>query len=424
LSELLPACNTVIFDEAHQLPETASLFFGESISTGQLLDLARDAKVEAIQAAGDFTGLPDAIAAMEKAVRDLRLTIAEENTRLSLAAAMQNSGFSQALGNMLEKLTTLVKLLESQAERSEGLENCRQRAAAHLYLLQRWRDETEMQEHVRWVEVYHHALQLNATPLSIAEIFQRQMAASPRAWIFTSATLSVKKDFSHYNNEMGLTAAQTACWESPFDFAQQALLYVPSGLPEPQQRNYTDQVVQAALPVLRASRGRAFFLCTSLRAMQRVHELLQATEDFDFPLLLQGQGSRSNMLERFRALNNAVLIGSQSFWEGIDVRGEALSLVIIDKLPFAPPDDPVLAARIDKMNNEGRNAFMEYQLPRAVINLKQGAGRLIRDEADRGVLMICDPRLTTKAYGKQIWQSLPPMKRTRDLAEVERFFAV
>ncbi|MCG7757466.1 MAG: ATP-dependent DNA helicase, partial [Nitrosomonas sp.] len=261
-------------------------------------------------------------------------------------------------------------------------------------------------------------------PLSIAEIFQRQMISSPRAWIFTSATLSVKKDFSHYNHEMGLTAAQTACWESPFDFAQQALLYVPSGLPEPQQRNYIDQVVQAALPVLRASRGRAFFLCTSLRAMQRVHELLQAAEDFDFPLLLQGQGSRSNMLERFRALNNAVLIGSQSFWEGVDVRGDALSLVIIDKLPFAPPDDPVLAARIDKMNNEGRNAFMEYQLPRAVINLKQGAGRLIRDEADRGVLMICDPRLTTKAYGKQIWQSLPPMKRTRDLAEVERFFAV
>ncbi|MCG7755713.1 MAG: ATP-dependent DNA helicase, partial [Nitrosomonas sp.] len=210
LSELLPACNTVIFDEAHQLPETASLFFGESISTGQLLDLARDAKVEAIQAAGDFTGLPDAIAALEKAVRDLRLTIAEENTRLSLAAAKQNSGFSQTLGDVLEKLTTLVKLLESQAERSEGLENCRQRAAAHLYLLQRWRDETEMQEHVRWVEVYHHALQLNATPLSIAEIFQRQMISSPRAWIFTSATLSVKKDFSHYNHEMGLTAAQTA----------------------------------------------------------------------------------------------------------------------------------------------------------------------------------------------------------------------
>lgn len=422
LSELLPACNTVIFDEAHQLPETASLFFGESVSTSQLLDLVRDAKVEAIQAAGDFIALPDAIAATEKAVRDLRLTIAEDNTRLSLAAIRQNRGFNDALNNLLEKLTALAKLLESQAERSEGLENCWQRATHHLQLMQRWHDETEMKGHVRWIEVYNQALQLNVTPLSIAEIFQKQMIASPRAWIFTSATLSVKKDFSHYSDEMGLITAQTACWESPFNFAEQALLYVPTGLPEPHHKTYTDQVVQAALPVLRASRGRAFFLCTSLRAMQRIYELLLSAEQLDFPLLLQGQGSRSYMLERFRELDNAILIGSQSFWEGVDVRGEALSLVIIDKLPFAPPDDPVLSARIEKMNSEGRNAFMEYQLPHAVINLKQGAGRLIRDEADRGVLMICDPRLTTKAYGKQIWQSLPPMKRTRELTEVEHFF--
>lgn len=422
LSELLPACNTVIFDEAHQLPETASLFFGESISTSQLLDLARDAKVEAIQAAGDFIELPDAIAAMEKAVRDLRLTIAEENTRFSLAAITKNPDFSVALDNLLGKLTALTKLLENQAERSEGLENCWQRVNNHLNFIKRWCEETEMEGYIRWIEVYSQALQLNATPLSIAEIFQRQMVSSPRAWIFTSATLSVKRNFAHYNDEMGLVTAQTVCWESPFNFAEQALLYVPVGIPEPHHKTYTDHVVQAALPVLRASRGRAFFLCTSLRAMQRVYELLISADQFDFPLLLQGQGSRSYMLERFRKLNNAILIGSQSFWEGIDVRGEALSLVIIDKLPFAPPDDPVLSARIEKINSEGRNAFMEYQLPRAVINLKQGAGRLIRDEADRGVLMICDPRLTTKAYGKQIWQSLPPMRRTRELAEVEHFF--
>ena len=189
LSELLPACNTVIFDEAHQLPETASLFFGESISTGQLLDLARDAKVEAIQAAGDFAELPNAIAAMEKAARDLRLTVVEDNTRLSLAAIKQNAGFSAALDNLLEKLKMLAKQLESQAERSEGLENCWQRTTNHLYLIQRWRDETEMQGHVRWIEIYNQALQLNATPLSIAEIFQKQMIASPRAWIFTSCLL-------------------------------------------------------------------------------------------------------------------------------------------------------------------------------------------------------------------------------------------
>lgn len=422
LSELLPACNTVIFDEAHQLPETASLFFGESISTGQLLDLTHDTKAEGIKAAADFVLLTDAIAGMEKAVRDLRLTITADNTRLSFATVMQYADFDEALKHLLEKLTLLTKLLEDQAERSEGLENCRQRAANHLYLIQRWRDEIDMQGYVRWIEVYHQAMQLHATPLSIAEIFQKQMLSSLRTWIFTSATLSVKKDFAHFNHEMGLNDARTAYWESPFNFADQALLYAPLGLPEPHHKSYTEQVVQAALPVLRASRGRAFFLCTSLRAMQRVNELLQASDDFDFPILLQGQDSRSYMLERFRELKNAVLIGSQSFWEGVDVRGEALSLVIIDKLPFAPPDDPVLSARIEKINREGRNAFWEYQLPHAVINLKQGAGRLIRDETDRGVLMICDPRLITKAYGKYIWQSLPPMKRTRELEEVERFF--
>ena len=430
LSELLPACNTVIFDEAHQLPETASLFFGESVSTSQLLELCRDTEAEALRGAKDFAPLPPAIAATEKAARDLRLTIEGENTRLPLAAVMKNAGFGNALDELLEKLDALAAMLESQAERSEGLENCWQRAREIDGSIKRWRDQTEAEGFVRWLEVFSHALQLNATPLSIAEIFNKQLSGSPRAWIFTSATLSVKGDFSHYNSEMGLNTepntSRSACWDSPFNFADQALLYVPTGLPEPNSREYIEEVVKAALPVLKASRGRAFFLCTSLRAMQRVHELLLvafAREKLEFPLLLQGQGSRSHMLERFRKMGNAVLIGSQSFWEGVDVRGEALSLVVIDKLPFAPPDDPVLSARIEKINKEGRNAFMEYQLPRAVINLKQGAGRLIRDETDRGVLMICDPRLITKSYGKKIWQSLPPMKRTRELAEVEMFFA-
>ena len=430
LAELLPACNTVIFDEAHQLPETASLFFGESVSTSQLLELARDTEAEALRGAKDFIALPPVIAAMEKAARDFRLTIEGENTRLPLAATMKNAKFGSALDELLKKLEVMIDMLESQAERSEGLENCWQRAREISTNIKRWRDQAEAEGFVRWVEVFSHALQLNATPLSIAEIFNKQLSGSPRAWVFTSATLSVKGDFSHYKNEMGLdtesSPAQSACWDSPFDFANQSLLYVPVGMPEPNSREYTEEVIKAALPVLKASRGRAFFLCTSLRAMQRAHELLLEAfkrEKLDYPILLQGQGSRSHMLERFRKMGNAILIGSQSFWEGVDVRGEALSVVIIDKLPFAPTDDPVLAARIDKINKEGRNAFMEYQLPRAVINLKQGAGRLIRDETDRGVLMICDPRLITKSYGKKIWQSLPPMKRTRELAEVEAFFA-
>ena len=425
LTELLPACNTVIFDEAHQLPKTASLFFGESISTGQLLDLAQDSKVEAVQTAKDFVALPDAIAAMEKAAKDLRLTIEEENVRFSIAAIAKNKAFNHALDVLLERLSELTDILEGQAERSDGLENCWRRACDHVNLIKRWRDDAETEGFVCWVEVYSKVLQLNATPLSIAEIFNRQLAATSRAWIFTSATLSVKKNFDHYLGEMGLVNAQSVSWDSPFNFTRQALLYVPTGLPEPSHRSYIENVVKAVLPVLKASRGRAFLLCTSLRAMQQIHDQIAAvfeSEQIEFPLLLQGDGSRSILLKRFRKLENAVLIGSHSFWEGIDVRGEALSLVIIDKLPFAPPDDPVLSARIEKINREGGNAFMEYQLPHAVISLKQGAGRLIRDETDRGVLMVCDPRLTTKSYGRKIWQSLPPMRRTRHLADVEQFF--
>lgn len=424
VAELLPASNTVIFDEAHQLPETASLFFGENLSTSQLLELAHDAHAEGMVTAKDFALLPEGAAALEKAARDLRLVFPQDSVRLPLAGAQGMSGFADALAEVKTRLDAVNKLLESQAERSPGLENCWQRGTQYAAQLKRWMDE-ENNGSVRWVEVFNRAMQLNATPLSIAEIFRKQIDDHTRAWIFTSATLAVKKDFSHYQSQMGLLEAATAFWDSPFDYENQAVLYSPQGMPEPNSRGYTEAVVAVALPVIRASGGRAFLLCTSLRAMREAHELLKEAfekEGLEFPLLLQGEGTRTELLERFRRLGNAVLVASQSFWEGVDVRGSALSLVIIDKLPFSPPDDPVLAARIEKINQEGRNAFMEYQLPHAVITLKQGAGRLIRDETDRGVLMICDPRLITKQYGRRIWQSLPPMKRTREVAEVEKFF--
>ncbi|MFH2134325.1 MAG: ATP-dependent DNA helicase [Pseudomonadota bacterium] len=424
VAELLPACNTVIFDEAHQLPETASLFFGESLSTSQLFDLAKDARIEALTSAKDFAALPVACDALEKAGRDLRLVFKREG-RMAAQATEGFKDFAPTLKTLGEKLSNLSAMLEKQAERSEGLENCWQRAQALLQQLKHWQDG-DVPEAVRWLEVFHHSLQLNTTPLSIAEIFKKQIDGHPRAWIFTSATLAVKQNFAHYQAEMGLQDARTACWDSPFNYTEQALLYVPQGLPEPNTDGYTDAVVQAALPLIEASKGRAFLLFTSLRAMQRAYEILQAEFDrknLKYPLMIQGEGSRNELLASFREHGNAVLLGSQSFWEGVDVRGEALSLVVIDKLPFAPPDDPVLAARIAEMNKQGRNAFMEFQLPRTIINLKQGAGRLIRDENDRGVLMICDPRLISKHYGKRIWQSLPPFKRTRVEDEAVAFFA-
>ena len=420
IAELLPACNTVIFDEAHQLPETARMFFGEALSSAQLVELARDVRLELRAAGGASPELDRVAARLEKAARDLRLVFGEAGARLAWSQALRLQGFSEALAKLNSALHVLEQALAAQEGRAEGLDACARRASATRHLLVRLR-ETEVSAEVRWVEVFSHAVQLHVTPLSSAELFRRQMTDHPRAWIFTSATLAVGEDFGHFTRELGVPDAPTRRWASPFDFPRQALLYVPKALPEPGEAGFTEAVIDAALPVLRASEGRAFLLFTTLRALRRAHQILEGK--IDYPLLVQGTGSRSQLLSRFRALGNAVLLGSQSFWEGVDVRGDALSLVVIDKLPFAPPDDPVLAARIEGVRSAGGNPFNELQLPQAVLQLKQGAGRLIRDEADRGVLMLCDPRLVSKPYGRRILQSLPPMALTRELSAVERFFA-
>jgi ATP-dependent DNA helicase DinG len=425
VAELLPSCNTVILDEAHQLPETASLFFGESVSTTQLVELARDTRLEAVAAARDFAALPDAAQQVEKAARDLRLAWEGELGRAAVADALRRSKFVAAIEEVETRLAALDALLDFQAERSEGLQRCRERSAELLEGLRRWYRKPDA-DFVRWVEVFGGSLQMHATPLSVGTVFQRQVSGGARAWILTSATLSVRGNFEHYTSQLGLEEARTASWESPFDYPQQAVLYVPEKMPEPNSRGYTEAVVEAVLPAIEAAGGRTFCLFTSLRAMREAHALIEAglrSRGLDFPVLLQGDGSRTALLARFRELGNAVLVGSQSFWEGVDVRGPTLSLVMIDRVPFAPPDDPVLTARIERINAAGGNAFMDYQLPHAVILLKQGAGRLIRDENDRGVLMICDPRLISKPYGRRVWQSLPPMRRTRVLAEVTEFLA-
>ena len=427
LGELLPACNTVIFDEAHQLPEIAGLFFGESLGTGQIVDLAHDTRLEAVDAAKDYPPLQDATRAVEKAARDLRLAVTVENARLAAAQLAHNDEFQRALQVLADELSAFEKHLDSQAQRSEGLANCLQRSQDISLRLKRWRTLEDATQ-VRWLEVFSQALALNLTPLDVAEIFRKQLQGHPRGWVFTSATLAVGSDFSHYCGEMGLTDVGTDCgyWGSPFDYAANALLYAPKGMPDPNSVDYPDAVMEAAYPAIVAAGGRAFVLCTSLRAMRRIHGQLQERferDGIEFPLLLQGEGAKAELLARFRSLGNAVLVASQSFWEGVDVRGEALSLVVIDKLPFSPPDDPVLAARIEQLRKAGKNPFMDYQLPRTVISMKQGAGRLIRDETDRGVLMVCDPRLVNKPYGRRVWQSLPPMRRSRQIDDVVAFFA-
>ncbi len=427
VAELLPTANTVIFDEAHQLPDTATLFFGETVSTSQVMELCRDVLAEGLTHARDGADWGALVSSVEKAARDLRLSFPSEGMKLAFPQIAASSPFFPALEHLKAMLSDMARVLATQAERAETLEQCRGRAEALGAQFAAWvpsQDEKERAGKVLWAEAFSQSLQLHQTPLSIAPVFSKQREGTPRAWIFTSATLAVKNDFTHYSAQMGLKDEPAMTWPSPFDYARQALLYVPTSLPEPNSLGYTDAVIDAALPVIEASGGRAFLLCTTLRAVKRAAERLR--EEFErrklpWPLLVQGELGRNELLSQFRAAGNAVLIGSQSFWEGVDVRGDALSVVIIDKLPFAPPDDPVLAARISDMEKRGLNGFMHHQLPEAIINLKQGAGRLIRDESDRGVLMICDPRLIAKPYGRRIWQSLPPFLRTRELATVENF---
>jgi ATP-dependent DNA helicase DinG len=430
VAELLPSANTIIFDEAHQLPDTATLFFGQTVSTSQVLELCRDVLAEGLAHARGGPDWAKVVTVVEKAARDLRLTFPQDSMRLSLPQILPTSDFFPALEKLKDELDGMINVLEGQAERGETIEQCRVRAVELKAALDAWQPDgkgkvVEGDQAVLWVEAFSSSLQLHKTPLSIAPIFSSQREGTPRSWIFTSATLAVKNDFKHFSNQMGLTGEPAKTWPSPFNYQEQGILYVPTGLPEPNSMGYTDAVVDCALPVIEAAGGRTFFLCTTIRAVNRVAERLRAEfaeRGLEFPLFVQGERGRTELLDSFRNAGNAVLVGSQSFWEGVDVRGEALSLVIIDKLPFAPPDDPVLAARIEVMEKQGMNGFMHHQLPEAIITLKQGAGRLIRDVDDRGVLMLCDPRVISKPYGRRIWQSLPPFKRTRVQAEVIEFF--
>lgn len=446
MAELLPNANTIIFDEAHQLPETATLFFGETLSTTQILELARDTVAEGLSHARDAVEWVKLGGDLERAARDLRLAFANDQiVRMSLAQLGDDHPMFGALDALDVALDALASALASQAERAESLGACLRRARELQDLLAGWvapgaaqaaakadaaagdnaAADGDPNEKVRWVEVFAHTVQLHETPLSVAPIFAKQRAGVPRAWVFTSATLSVRGDFTHYAAQMGLSSRRSMTLASPFDYQSQGLLYVPRNLPQPSSPAFTDAVFDAALPAIEASGGGVFMLCTTLRAVDRIASKLRdaiESRGWNMPLLVQGDASRTELLDRFRAYGNAILVGSQSFWEGVDVRGDALSLVVIDKLPFAPPDDPVLAARLDALTKKGLSPFAVHQLPQAVITLKQGAGRLIRAETDRGVLMICDTRLVDKPYGRRIWQSLPPFKRTREIAVVQDFF--
>jgi ATP-dependent DNA helicase DinG len=417
--DILPGADAVIFDEAHQLPETATQFFGSQLSSRQCFDLVRDCEHAQVQEAADTPHLRDLAQRLDKAMRDLRLALGPERRAVWDDAAARSETHA-AMGRLRNAFTELRQALEPAAARGPALANALRRCLALNESLRLFCDDPGDGGSVRWYETHARGLLLSRTPLDVAPMFRARLQAARCAWIFTSATLAVRGDCSYFTGQLGIDAAVTGHYESPFDYARQALLYLPILDVDPRVAGYTGAVVDAVLPVLEASGGRAFLLFTSHRALREAEAQLR--DRIGFPLLVQGEAPKADLLARFRALGNAVLLGSASFWEGVDVRGDALSVVVIDKLPFAVPDDPVVQARIRALHAADRNAFTEYQLPEAAIALKQGAGRLIRDVGDRGVLVLCDPRLRTKSYGRKLRAALPPMPATERLADVRAFF--
>ena len=423
VSEILPKANTIIFDEAHQLPDIASIFFGNNLSTNEILKLVQD-----IQA------LFEKIGKSKKKLATHSLQIIENiNTLRALFPAqihrltyekIQNfedfTSFFQSINNILLKFDKFFSLIDDQSPEQKKIY---ERYSKVCEKLSPWLTKKN-NNYVYWLDIFSKSIQLNMTPFSIAESFDKFKAENKMSWIYTSATLAVNESFNFFQSMMGLNQAKAKKLDSPFDFKNNACLYVPNNMPEPNSVLFTLSLIKKIYPLIQAAKGRTFILSTSLKAMSEISALLKNEFDernINLPILTQGEDSKKILIDRFKSYGNAILIGSMSFWEGIDVRGSSLSLVIIDKLPFQSPGDPVFESKINRIKMQGENPFMTFQLPKAIITLKQGAGRLIRDEKDKGVLMICDPRIIDKPYGKRIWKSLPAFKRTRQEIDVTSF---
>lgn len=435
ISDLLPSADVVVFDEAHQLPAVATRFLGQMLSTAQLLDLAKQSEVAGLAHAREVVRWSELSSALTQAVKDWRLKLdwvhQRPNRRAVPRELMQDPDSVDALVAVGDALQSLAQALDVNAQRHLDIAALARSAESTLERLTHWLvqcrssvgSEGTDTDRVYWLDTTAGSVRLNVAPLSIASAFSAERQAG-QAWVFVSATLSVKGDFSHFVQRLGLDEPQTHRQASPFDYPEQALLCVPASLPAVQSPEYCSAFVRWLWPLIQACQGNAMVLCTTLRAVEQTGQALRELYeecDVDWPILQQGLQPRRTLLDAFREQANAVLIGSASFWEGVDVVGQRLSLVAIDKLPFAPPDDPILEARLQVCRDQGGNPFMELQVPEAAIALKQGAGRLIRSEQDWGVLVVGDTRLVDKPYGRALWQGLPPFKRTRDQAEALQF---
>ncbi|HEY1136013.1 MAG TPA: ATP-dependent DNA helicase [Xanthomonadaceae bacterium] len=464
--EILPGAQVFVVDEAHQLPELAAQFFGEGLSARPLVELARDAQGEAKSVTGALAVVQAPSRDLEEATRAMRAAMEGLPARGTRYRALQETGVFEALSALDDALCAFIDAIAPLREAAPGFDACHARAIEQRARLLRWAPPDFARRHlvgeagddasvanaaldlpttqiastnedvaqdldtaidekklwdVRWYELSPRGFRFQRTPLDVSGPLRAHREQSRAAWVFTSATLAVSGGFDHLSERLGLDAPRTLIAPSPFDWPKQALCYLPPRMPEPNSRDYTAAVIDVVRPVLEASNGRAFVLFASHRALREAADLLRS--DSPWPLFVQGDAPRSVLLQRFRDSGNGVLLGAASFREGVDVAGDALSVVVIDKLPFAAPDDPVFEARLDAIRRDGGNPFRDEQLPQAVIALKQGVGRLIRTETDRGVLVLCDPRLIGKSYGRTFLDSLPPFARTRSLDDVRAFFA-
>ena len=416
--ELLPGVEVVVFDEAHQLAEIAANFQGERVGTRQLRDLMDDVLRE--WPILDLANQPLKKLSMQldQALDQLLMSSSQREERIGWEQVKGNKAFLHAWDTLVALTGELLQCFtDTQAEESVGLNRCKIRLEELIRLLQSF--ALAKPDQIRWLERFKHSLVFHSTPFDIANSFRALLARQACAYIFTSATLTMASSFECFTRSLGLEKAQTLLLPSPFNFQQQALLYLPRTLPDPKDEQYYQLLLAKALPVINACGGRCFFLFTSHKALREVAGLL--AKNLNYPLLIQGEEAKPILLARFRQLGNAVLLGTATFWEGVDVKGEALSCVIIDKLPFASPADPIIRGKMAYFKARGLSGFDELSLPNAVMALKQGVGRLIRDASDKGVLMIADPRLTARDYGRHILASLPKMTKTRDEQTVLTF---
>jgi len=416
-AELLPRPEVVVFDEAHQLPDIASHFFGKQISLRQIITYFNDLKIEWQLAASDQIQLPDVLSRIEKSLLDMQKILSQVGIRHTWNLVDTHDQLVVLRRHLDEEFEFLLSLLEQLSDRSKGLQLCLERGQRLIHLFLELTHTNELSS-VHWYEVYQSGFSIYFTPLDIAQQCQNLYKKNQQSWIFTSATLSINKQVAHFAKAIGVEDAVQICLSSPFDYQRQALLYVPRYLGHPNSSQYIKKLLEAVLPIMEILKGRTMFLFTSHIALNQAFHLLESMTQLQ--LLAQGSIAKDQLIQAFISQPKSVLLATQSFWEGVDIKGDGLSCVIIDKLPFMHLDNPVLQARMADMRRRGLNPFNEYQLPMAATSLQQGAGRLIRDGKDQGILIIGDPRLVHRNYGPWLVANLPPMRRTRNLSTVKQ----